>query len=61
MTKMKLWNLGNTLTDSPPSQVDKTGVLPREYQLADSLAITDGFVVNNTTKQIEINSCPKPG
>ena len=53
--------LGKYLTDSPPSQVGKTGVFPREYQSADSLATTDGFVGNNTTKQIEINSCPKPG
>ena len=39
--------LGKYLNDSPPSQVGKTGVFPREYQSANS----DGFVGNNTTKQ----------
>ena len=47
--------LGKYLTDSPPSQVGKTGVFPREYQSADSLATPD------TTNQTEINSGPKTG
>lgn len=45
--------LGKYLTDSPPSQVGKTGVFPREYQSADSLARPD------TTNQTEINSGQK--